>query len=75
MAIAGSGVNAMRMQVVDGVLKESKSSCAGSIAVEDVDEAVRRLMAGEQIFVLLYGMTVPDVRWKVNEQLKAKVSE
>ncbi len=74
MAIAGSGVNAMQMQIKDGKLHETKSSCAGSLAVEDVDEAVRRIMDGEKIFVLLYGLTVPNVRQMVNERL-AEVSE
>lgn len=69
MAIAGSGVNAMKMQVVDGKLRETKSSCASHLAVEDVDEAVRRLLDGEELYVLLYGSTVPNVRVAVNEKL------
>lgn len=69
MAIAGSGVNAMKMQVVDRKLRETKSSCASHLAVEDVDEAVTKLMAGDEIYVLLYGSTVPNVRAKVNERL------
>lgn len=67
MAIAGSGVNAMQMWIENDRLHETKSSCAGSLAVDDVDAAVDRLMAGERLYVLLYGMTVPDVRAKVND--------
>lgn len=69
MAIAGSGVNAMQMWIENDRLHETKSSCASSLAVDDVDAAVDRLMAGERLYVLLYGMTVPDVRAKVNERL------
>jgi hypothetical protein len=69
MAIAGSGVNAMQMWIENDRLHETKSSCAGSLAVEDVEAAVDRLMAGEKLYVLLYGMTVPNVRAKVNERL------
>ena len=71
MAIAGSGVNAMQMWIENDRLHETKSSCAGSLAVEDVEVAVDRLMAGEKLYVLLYGMTVPNVRSAVNERLKA----
>lgn len=71
MAIAGSGVNAMWMRIDDGKLKETKSSCASSVAIEDVDEAVTKLMQGDEIYVLLYGSTVPNVREKVLEKLGA----
>ena len=70
MAVGGSGVNAMQMWIENDRLHETKSSCAGSLAVEDVDAAVDRLMAGEKLYVLLYGMTVPNVRTAVNERLR-----
>lgn len=71
MAIAGSGVNAQQMWIEDGKLRETKSSCAGNLAVDDVDAAITQIMAGEKIYVLLYGLTVPNVRAKVNERLGA----
>ncbi len=69
MAISGGAKPSIQMQVKAGALHIGTAAMRQGV-VSDVDNAVARLLAGEEVFVQQYGRIVDDVRRGVQEALQ-----
>lgn len=63
MAIAGSTQEAFVLHQVDGRLVEGdKKRVLNAIITDSVEDAVRKLWAGEQVYLLAYGDNLTRIR-------------
>lgn len=63
MAISGSSASSVRLQLVDGRLKEGQIIHRGADVVEeDPRQAIERLRRGEVVFLWLHGHNLATVR-------------
>lgn len=69
MPVAGGVVNCIRVWLVDGKLRQGNSMhVQGPIVIDDIAEAHRRIVAGDKVYLYLYGDNLAQLEAMVNAQ-------